>query len=433
MYQRGDPAASAGRPGFAPASQARCSGPNEPLLASSVIARLNLARIVVCLIAVATAAALLASPESATTIPLGGRSVTLYVSPSGGDRNDCSRARPCASFDAAYRLAPAGAVVEVAGGTYPTQLVNAVAGKSGGANIVFRPATRAKVIINDELDIFASNIEFADMSMQVWYVKPGARNVTLRRLNTGLLFITSATDIRVLGGDVGPWQNTSSQIKACSGCPNAPSGILIDGVTFHDYTRTDAKAHDECLEVFPATGLTLRRNRFRNCAIMDLLISGYAGIQPRDILIENNYFDRPGAQASALSSGFYSVYIDSRAGSSLQNILIRNNSALATMYVATAGVSVNNVSFIANIGPRSPRHCYEGVTFAYNVWDGARCGTTDRLAPPGFVNPATLDLRLLPHAAAINHGDPTSYPRVDIFGTRRPQGGLPDAGAYETR
>jgi hypothetical protein len=385
------------------------------------------------LAAVLAAGLAMSTPASAKTVPLAAApAATVFVSTTGSDRNDCTQRAPCASFDAAYSRAPPGAIVEVAGGTYPTQVINAGADK-GAEKVLFRPAPNAKVLIDDELDVFASHLEFRDMSMDVWYVKPGASDVTLRRLNTGLLFITSATNIRVLGGDVGPWQNTSSQIKACSGCAQIPTGILIDGVRFHDYTRTDEKAHDECLEVYPAASLTIRRSTFRNCAIMDLLISGYNRQQPHDILIENNYFDRPGSEASALSAGYYSVYIDSRAGTVLQNILIRNNSALATMYIATGGVTVNNVAFIANIGPRRQRHCYKGVVFAHNVWSAARCSSTDQKAPPAFVDPRKLDLRLLPRAAAINRGDPSSFPLVDKFGRKRPYGRLPDAGAVEAR
>jgi hypothetical protein len=393
--------------------------------------------VLLCLAAAALASsALLACTERATSAAVGsqGDEATLFVDPGGSDRNECTKAKPCASFNGAYQRAQPGAVVEVAAGTYPPQVITASLAHAGAsANVVIRPAPAARVVIDDELDIFGSNLDIRDMSMQVWYVKPGAHNVTMRRLHSGLLYITSASNVRVLGGEIGPWKNTSSQIKACTGCPDIPTRILIDGVTFHDYTRTNPAAHDECLQVFPASHLTIRRSTFRNCAIMDLLISGYGDLQPHDILIENNVFDRPGSIASGLSAGYYSLYIDSRPGTALQNIMILNNSALATMYISTQGVAVKNVSMVANVGPRSPPHCYPGVTFAYNVWDRARCGPTDRRAPPGFVDQRTLNLRLRPGAAAIGRGDPTNFPRGDILGTKRPQGRLPDAGAIEAR
>ena len=61
------------------------------------------------------------------------------------------------------------------------------------------------------------------------------------------------------------------------------------------------------------------------------------------------------------------------------------------------------------------------------------CGSTDRRAPSGFRDPARLDLRLRAGAAAIDRGDPKSFPLVDIELQRRPWGRAPDAGADETR
>jgi hypothetical protein len=366
---------------------------------------------------------------SATARPAApGAAATVYVSTTGNDLGTCSKAAPCASFARAYAVAEPGATVEVAGGTYPAQSIPATPFRGGGP-VVFRPAAPATVWLDGELDVFASNIEFRDMSMPVWYVKPGADNVTLRRLDTGLMFITAATNVRVIG----PWENTSSQIKACTDCSNVPTNILIDGVTFHDYVRTDAAAHDECLQVFPAHNITIRRSTFRNCAIFDLLIAGYNGEVSRDVLIENNFFDRPGSNDETLSGGYYSLFFDARPGTALENVLVRYNSSLATMYVETKGVSLSNVAFVGNVGPRQSFHCYPGVTFAYNVWDAAKCGRTDRIAPSGYKKASTLDLDLRRGAAAIDAGDPKNFPRTDIHGKPRPKGKRPDAGANEAR
>jgi len=40
-------------------------------------------------------------------------------------------------------------------------------------------------------------------------------------------------------------------------------------------------------------------------------------------------------------------------------------------------------------------------------------------------------LRLTSGSAAIDRGDPLSHPSTDMFGTSRPAGGAPDAGAVE--
>ena len=71
-------------------------------------------------IAAAVAATLLFAGHggSAATPP------SLYVSAQGSDGAPCTQARPCLSFDRAYRIAAAGQVVEVAGGTYGTQTIH---------------------------------------------------------------------------------------------------------------------------------------------------------------------------------------------------------------------------------------------------------------------------------------------------------------------
>ena len=47
------------------------------------------------------------------------------------------------------------------------------------------------------------------------------------------------------------------------------------------------------------------------------------------------------------------------------------------------------------------------------------------------MNAAAGDLHLKPGSAAIDSGDPASYPARDIDGNARPGGAAPDAGADE--
>ena len=99
----------------------------------------------------------------------------------------------------------------------------------------------------------------------------------------------------VIGGSVGPTVNNASQITNCYLCNYSPQNILIDGVYFHDYTRTDPAKHMECLHVYPAQGITIRNSRFYNCAIMNLFFANNgSGGSLRDITLLNNMFDAPG-------------------------------------------------------------------------------------------------------------------------------------------
>ncbi|HEY7018325.1 MAG TPA: choice-of-anchor Q domain-containing protein, partial [Gaiellaceae bacterium] len=70
------------------------------------------------------------------------------------------------------------------------------------------------------------------------------------------------------------------------------------------------------------------------------------------------------------------------------------------------------------------------INWRYNVIQGGSCGATDLNAASGFVNPSS-NLHLAAGSAAINRGDPSSYPASDIDGQARPAGGRADAGADE--
>ena len=84
----------------------------------------------------------------------------------------------------------------------------------------------------------------------------------------------------------------------------------------------------------------------------------------------------------------------------------------------------------SNLAPNDG--CASGVSYRYNVWSGRACGATDKTAVSlGFLDPASLNLHLAAGAAAINAGDPGSYPAQDMDGQARPMGGTPDAGADE--
>src|SRR6266508_1465460 len=61
-----------------------------------------------------------AATMAACSTPVG---ANLYVSPSGNDANSCTATAPCASFNRAYQVAQPGQTVQVAGGTYPMQVI----------------------------------------------------------------------------------------------------------------------------------------------------------------------------------------------------------------------------------------------------------------------------------------------------------------------
>jgi hypothetical protein len=211
-----------------------------------------------------------------------------------------------------------------------------------------------------------------------------------------------------------------------------PTNILFDGVYFHDW-HSVAGEHTECFQILGGDGVTFRNSTFKNCATgngglgatADLHVSFYGnGPVTRNILIENNFFYKSG-NTYAIQAGDYA------------NLDFRYNSIASPVIMFGGYGDGTPVEFVGNImgfdscqsnvtstGPVAP------IVYRYNVLQGGTCSSTDINAASGFVDPNS-DLHLASGAAAINRGDPSSYPARDIDGTARPLGSAPDAGADE--
>ena len=71
-------------------------------------------------------------------------------------------------------------------------------------------------------------------------------------------------------------------------------------------------------------------------------------------------------------------------------------------------------------------------SYQYNVTQGVKCGATDVIGAPGFVNAGTMDLHLASGSTAIDFVPlAVAGPTTDIDGNARPQGNASDAGAHE--
>jgi hypothetical protein len=364
-------------------------------------------------------------PDRRDSKPAG---VQRYIAAHGTADGDCTRDLPCRSLTAALAAADPGDVVEIAAGRYRAELLEGRLSRRR-APVVFRPAAGAEVELGG-LRIAARGVVLERMKVSGLHVEADARDVVLRDLEiSGALFITSASHISIIGGSVGPGTDVSPQIKAESGSTTPPRDILIEGVAFHDFTRTDPEAHVDCLHVMAAERLVLRGNSFQNCEAFDVLFTkfGEAG-SPSDILIENNTL-------SCCRSGFYSLYFGGGHGERWRDILVRNNSADRAFSISTEAVGAGaDIRFLSNVAPHvNPLLCgLPGVEWDYNVWaEGKPCGEHDLVAPSGFRDAGAGDFGLRPTAAAIDRGDPESMPETDAAGRRRPLGDGPDAGALE--
>ncbi len=316
-------------------------------------------------------------------------------------------------------------MIEIADGQYGAQTIPRDPSKENATkNVVFRPAADARASFGS-LKVSGSHLELRDLAIDGYDTSSTAHNVVFRRVDTSGFWIWSSANVSIIGGDVGPLVNDTPYIAYESGSSTPPTNILIDGVRFHDMTAT-GDTHTECLMVSGGHGITIRRSSFRNCFYFDIFFTQWSGPDPpAGVLLENNVF------ASAINGGFYSVYFSDHMRE-VRDVTLRYNSALQAFGLAP-GMPLAQVSFIANVAPLGRGSCNRAATYAFNVWDGARCNVSDRNAPARYVGSSTLNLRVGVGSAAINHGDPKSFPTTDYAGRRRPVGGLPDAGAFEIR
>lgn len=357
-------------------------------------------------------------------------SASLFVAPSGSDSGSCRHSRPCRTLGYAYRQAEPGEIVQVAGGSYGGQTIPVDATKSSKRDVVIRPARGAKVRLA-WLEVYGSHVTVQRMRLtsspylRTWR---GASDVTLRRLHASRFAIMGSHNVRLIGGSFGPAQNAYSSISS-EGASDAKvaTGIRLLGVKIHDYRQTDGSSHVDCLHVFGARGLVIRRSLFYNCEVFAILFTRVNGSipTPTDVTIENNFLD-------CCRSGYYSIYLGDGHGERWSNFLVRNNSTNKAIGIGSANSTGSSLRFLANIAPSFDGCGRAGVSAHYNIWyRGSRCGGHDRVASSGFRAPGKHDFHLRRGAPAVDRGDPGSFPNRDYDGQHRPKGGLPDAGADE--
>jgi Right handed beta helix region len=255
----------------------------------------------------------------------------------------------------------------------------------------------------------------------------GSDDVTFQDIDAGHIWISS-NNASVLGGDYGPTVDEVSKVSETIG-PN----LLIDGATFHDHM--EHQSHMECIALYGAQGVTIRRSRFDTCTLFGIFSTPEPSQHFRDVLIENNVFTNSGGthMSTHLKIGSH--------GGSCTNFLIRNNTFIDEDVISDCGINegtATNIRWIGNIFSEwsAGADCNTGGhVFDYNVIERGRgCGRHDHVVGrngAGFVDRSTLDLRLGAGSPAIDRGSPDDFPATDIDGNPRPFGRAPDAGADE--
>jgi chitodextrinase len=296
--------------------------------------------------------------------------------------------------------------------------------KRSTRDVLFRPAQGAKVVVRGSLSVYGRHLDFRRFTVTgAWRAYSSARDLTFRSVATGSFLVAGASALRVYGGSAGPAVDVSNVIQAG---PRVPTSILIDGLTATGFGRGAAGREVSCLEVRAVNGLTIRRSRFSNCEDHALrFVRGGSLPSPTNLVVENNVLLCCGSGDDALSfeGGNRELW---------EALLVRNNSSTGRISISPASLVRSDVRVLANVASGFTG-CRAPMRVGFNVWTtGAACGGSDDIAASGFTSPGAGNLELLPGAAAIDHGDPASYPSTDVLGDARPLGGLPDAGAHES-
>ncbi len=358
--------------------------------------------------------------------PSAGWAGSRFVSVSGSDSGACgSVSAACRSLGFAYRQAAPGDVVQLGPGSYGAQTIAAVSGRAG-AQVEFRPAAGARVSFSS-LDIRASYVTVRDFETGSLTVDDGGaavHGVRVVRPTAKTLWINNAHDTQFLGGSFGG--NFDDATVKISGA-TASTGLMFDGVVFHDALATNDVVHMECMWAGGVRDFVVRNSIFRNCTYFDIFFTTFQGPDPRDVLLENNVFEETRLWDG--SEGYYSVMVPNWL-SRVDNFTFRNNTLGSPLIFEPSVLS--NVRVQNNLGEQEAWSCKSGVTYSHNVWRTGKCGSTDMAASgleSQFVDLGGHDWHLKAGAAAINEADPATSPATDRDGLTR--NGPPDAGAHE--
>ena len=276
-----------------------------------------------------------AEPDSTFPAP------TLFVSPGGNDQGSCSQASPCAGWNAAYQRAAPGQVIGVAGGTYPTQVIQ---GRESTADlhpgctpetptncIVFQVDPGHVARINGALQVNGSSVWIDGTTRSSYSVPARGRMYSIRVsgfVDTEATSLTDFPDHVIVQGikatsfgvfdvhtavfrdmDIGPATvGANCQIEQGTGFENkigyaggirvAPTNVTLDRLIVHNQNRDRAGAASDChfggLFLVTARGLTIEKSVFSQNAVYNIQVQNFGGAPPpTQVTIQDNWFGCP--------------------------------------------------------------------------------------------------------------------------------------------
>jgi chitodextrinase len=376
----------------------------------------------------------------------------LWVDTNGGS---CARqASPGAYADAqacswnqAYQAAQTGDTIIVKGGSYGDVTIGPNKSSIGSAGVTFKTAGGESVTISDFENgsvtggSGANNVSFVGPVTATTFRSDGTSNVTVDnwRVDCGgcagvqIFHLENSTNITVKNSDISDNRNNSL--------------IWIDGnnLTFEHNEIHDAGldpgsgAHTECMYAWTVTNLTLKRNHFYHCSVMDVFITG------SDVAnggyVENNVFEKPWEYTGQISNSALAFHFRNGGSPSPDpsNWDFRYNTFVGPLSITTSEnpVGPGGMRVIGNVFLADAPCGQSNTTYAYNAFVSGGCGSnsiTNSLSTyqAGFTSTADPGTYSLKSTSVLkDKGSSASYPSQDFAGTSRFSGAAPDIGAYE--
>jgi chitodextrinase len=352
----------------------------------------------------------------------------LFVSTGGSDSGSCTQSAPCKSFGRAYQVAQPGQVVEVAGGTYPTQTVNVDSSKTSSNDVIFKPAAGATVIVDCNsvgtvgngnisggscIDLYGSHITFdggpnKGFRTQTYSVngfsyqgrvdtERGSSDISFLNMDVGS-FALGSPNSRIANNDIGPSVDPLNIMIV-----EEANGAVIENNLIHDFVIQNG-GHFECMYWQGPDNVTLRNNEFRSCAVYGL--HAKEGTHNNE-LVENNVFWNPRGLTTQADVQFTTVAYP------CSNVTVRNNTFTDGLIDDCSPTAVSGNVF------------REATSTSGSGWTNNMSGLSDST----FANAGAGDFHLGSSSPAIHAGDPGNFPATDKDGKSRTS--PPDAGAFK--
>ena len=356
-----------------------------------------------------------------------------------------SDAEAC-SWNQAYQAAQTGDVIRVKGGNYGDVRIGPNRPSIGPPGVTFRTADGERAIVDEfENGIRGGpdggdNLTFVGPVTARTFRSDQTSNVSVRSWTvdcggcSGIqtFHVERSEHFTVRDSNIG--NNRNAPLVWVSG-----NDLTFENNLIHDADLTRGSgAHTECMYAWDVTGLTLKRNHFYHCAVMDVFITG-SGVANGGF-VENNVFEKPWTSYEGSSNGLAFHFRNGGPPSpDPSNWDFRYNTFVGPLSVTTEEnpVGAGGMRVVGNVFLSRAPCGHANATYRNNAFVGSPCGANSIThGLPTYLTGFTAtgergDYSLRAGSVLRDRGDPRNYPQLDRSGRARFIGPGPDLGAFE--